>query len=168
MIKVKRVVKKRGPLPRLYLHLIDGKIHEFDEFYDFVATAINPVMGIRQYQQIYKYRDNSDVSYEKMLEEGRRIRLVDSLRRAEKTGYLRIEWPENEPPRKLSGRGSTKGYFDLRKCKLQLLEKGLKDIFSNKHGVLTRILSELYQGMKADRLEVSVKYQGKPEINLGL
>ena len=149
----KKQVAKRGAHTRLFLMLLDGKQHEFSEFYDYVASAIEPNIALRAYHRNYKgERNTAESNPQEALEEGRRIVLLSSVWTFCTNGYAKVEYPE--PIFRSKKRGN--GYINLRKAKLQLTEKGFEFIL-NSRNTWGRITPELYLGLKFGKLTVEVK-----------
>jgi hypothetical protein len=152
-------VKKRGIAVRLYLMLLDQKEHIFDEFYDWAIESIEPQMATRAYQRTHKKFDVNSVSLEEQLDEGRRIIAVCTLHHMIKRKTLKVTFPEKEAPRHEKSRG----YWDLRKCTLQLTKEGLQQVLFG-YGIFTKMMAELHTAYQRGRVGFNITYLGKPNM----
>ncbi|RJQ25711.1 hypothetical protein C4577_04935 [Candidatus Parcubacteria bacterium] len=150
------VGKAQTPLTRIFLFLLDGEPHNLGEIYDWVTEYIEPQIATRCFMRCHA--DATDVPLEEMVTEGKRAVLRASVKRAEVLGYINVEWPEKEEPRHEKSRG----YYDLRKCNIQITEKGYKHLFEG-NGILKNVVSELKKGILSNRIQIKVEIKEDKE-----
>lgn len=149
--------KKHGPKSRLFLLLMDGNEHLLEESYDWIIQDIEPQIAVRSYMRRNK---NKPDDLQDAVSEGKRQIMISMLCKILKKGFITVVWPEKEPPRS----NKSTGHYDLRKCIVQLTDKGRDQIFSG-FGVFKCMVVEMYHGLVSGRLKVATEYLGDQELH---
>lgn len=148
--------KKHDIAIRLFMLLMDGEEHKIDEYYDWITQGVEPQMASRAYSRRFKTQPKD---LEIVITEGKRIAILCALHRGEREKYFTVNWPEKEPPRSYKSHG----FYDPRKCFVQLTETGRQHIL-NGHGVFGSMVSEMYSGIVSGNLKVKVEFLGIPDF----
>ncbi len=146
---------KRGVTTRLWLMLLDGKPHSLSEFWDFIASGVEPHAAARK--ALYRYNRKNHVRSctlgpEELVQEGIRVAVMQTISHMENNGWVVSVYPEptvrhNKAPG---------GYIEARNVVLVLTEKGFSHVMEG-DGIWTKVCVEMYLALKSAKITVQVR-----------
>lgn len=154
---IRRTNKKpanRGISTRLQMLLLDGRPHAMNEFWEFLTASVEPQAAIKDVLRRYKgaaewVRDDPNEA----IREGHRLAVLRALKSLEKKGTITVSYPDPVVRDKYHG---TAGFIDSRRAVACLTSEGFTQLMEGAC-IWGRMMSDLYLGVRAGRLEVTIR-----------